>query len=188
MESTGRDPEELEAGADGLAAADAGEVTDERADVSAAAESDVPTEGLAAETDADVADDAHVGDAGATDEADVAGASDADVVPESDADVVLPVRPRNAPRYGAFIGAGVVAGVLLALILFFTLPSDGSSRSLTGLFYLHILVTPLTARLGGLAAALLERLSVCKSPLDTVLALGLRRANAAASVKISTSH
>src|SRR5690625_2286080 len=170
MESNGRDPEELEAGADGLAAADAGEVTDERADVSAAAESDVPTEGLAAETDADVADDAHVGDAGATDEADVAGASDADVapdadtdvVPEGDADVVLPVRPRNAPRYGAFIGAGVVAGILLALILFFTLPSDGSSSSLTGLFYLTILVTPFTAVLGGLAAVLFERRSVRK--------------------------
>lgn|SRR5690625_2310586 len=173
MESTGRDPEELEAGADGLAAADAGEVTDERADVSAAAESDVPTEGLAAETDADVADDAHVGDAEATDDAhladaeaadedDVAGASDADVVPESDADVVLPVRPRNAPRYGAFIGAGVVAGILLALILFFTLPSDGSSSSLTGLFYLTILVTPFTAVLGGLAAVLFERRSLRK--------------------------
>src|SRR5690625_7914561 len=127
MASTGRDPEELEAGADGLAAADAGEVTDERADVSAAAESDVPTEGLAAETDADVADDAHVGDAGATDEADVAGASDADVVPdteadvvpERDADVVLPVRPRNAPRYGACISAGVVGGVIFVLLLIF---------------------------------------------------------------------
>lgn len=162
MESTGRDPEELEAGADGLAAADAGEVTDERADVSAAAESDVPTEGLAAETDADVADDAHVGDAEAAEEDDVAGASDADVVPESDADVVLPVRPRNAPRYGAFIGAGVVAGILLALILFFTLPSDGSSSSLTGLFYLTILVTPFTAVLGGLAAVLFERRSLRK--------------------------
>src|SRR5690625_802553 len=173
MESTGRDPEELEAGADGLAAADAGEVTDERADVSAAAESDVPTEGLAAETDADVADDAHVGDAEATDDAhladaeaadedEVAGASDADVVPESDADVVLPVRPRNAPRYGAFIGAGIVAGILLALILFFTLPSDGSSSSLTGLFYLTILVTPFTAVLGGLAAVLFERRSLRK--------------------------
>src|SRR5690625_7993461 len=80
MESTGRDPEELEAGADGLAAADAGEVTDERADVSAAVESDVPTEGLAAETVADVADDAHVGDAEAADEDVVSGASDADVV------------------------------------------------------------------------------------------------------------
>src|SRR5690625_1192697 len=173
MESTGRDPEELEAGADGLAAADAGEVTDERADVSAAAESDVPTEGLAAETDADVADDAHVGDAEATDDAhladaeaadedDVAGASDADFVPESDADVVLPVRPRKAPRYGAFIGAGAVAGILLDLILFFTLPSDGSSSSLTGLSYLTMLVTPFTAVLGGLAAVLFERRSVRK--------------------------
>src|SRR5690625_4613303 len=164
MESTGRDPEELEAGADGLAAADAGEVTDERADVSAAAESDVPTEGLAAETDADVADDAaeDLAHDEVADEDDVAGASDADVVPESDADVVLPVRPRNAPRYGAFIGAGVVAGILLALILFFTLPSDGSSSSLTGLFYLTILVTPFTAVLGGLAAVLFERRSVRK--------------------------
>ena len=164
MESTGRDPEELEAGADGLAAADAGEVTDERADVSAAAESDVPTEGLAAETDADVADDAaeDLAHDEVADEDDVAGASDADVVPESDADVVLPVRPRNAPRYGAFIGAGVVAGILLALILFFTLPSDGSSSSLTGLFYLTILVTPFTAVLGGLAAVLFERRSLRK--------------------------
>src|SRR5690625_672301 len=169
MESTGRDPEELEAGADGLAAADAGEVTDERADVSAAAESDVPTEGLTAETDADVADDAHVGDAEATDEVDATLASDADVapdgtdvVPEGDADVVLPVRPRNAPRYGAFIGAGIVAGILLALILFFALPSDGSFSSLTGLFYLAILVTPFTAVLGGLAAVLFERRSLRK--------------------------
>src|SRR5690625_230683 len=172
MESTGRDPEELEAGADGLAAADAGEVTDERADVSAAAESDVPTEGLAAETDADVADDAAEDlahdevadevDATLASDADVAPDADTDVVPEGDADVVLPVRPRNAPRYGAFIGAGVVAGILLALILFFTLPSDGSSSSLTVLFYLTILVTPFTAVLGGLAAVLFERRSVRK--------------------------
>src|SRR5690625_7573914 len=124
MESTGRDPEELEAGADGLAAADAGEVTDERADVSAAAESDVPTEGLTAETDADVADDAHVGDADATDEVDATLASDAavapdgtDVVPGGDADVALPVRPRNAARYGELIERGIVAGTLLGLIL-----------------------------------------------------------------------
>ena len=84
------------------------------------------------------------------------------VVPEGDADVVLPVRPRNAPRYGAFIGAGIVAGILLALILFFALPSDGSSSSLTGLFYLTILVTPFTAVLGGLAAVLFERRSLRK--------------------------
>src|SRR5690625_4138858 len=164
MESTGRDPEELEAGADGLAAADAGEVTDERADVSAAAESDVPTEGLAAETDADVAHDAaeDLAHDEVADEDDVDGASDAEVVPESDAEVDLPARHRNGARYGAVIRAGVVAGILLSLILFFTLPSDGSSSSLTGLFYLTILVTPFTAVLGGLAAVLFERRSVRK--------------------------
>lgn len=80
----------------------------------------------------------------------------------SDADVIVPVRPRSAPRYGAFIGAGVIIGVVLALILYFVLPSDGSTSSMTGLIYLIVLTTPFTALLGGLAAVLFEKKTLRK--------------------------
>lgn len=147
MESTGREPEEVEevelSGAqneDGAVPA-GGEALDEGASAAA---------GAGAVGDAEVDADAEGGD-------DVAGSVGDDTSAAVGEEVLVPVNPRKAPRYGAFIGAGVVVGIILALVLFFALPTDGSSSSLTGLIYLTILVTPFTALLGGLAAVLFER-------------------------------
>lgn len=98
-----------------------------------------------------------------------ADAADAHVQVEPDAqdsletdEALVSVRPRSAPRYGAFIGTGIIVGVILALVLYFALPSDGSTSSVTGLLYLIVLTTPFTALLGGLAAVLFERKTLRK--------------------------
>ena len=152
MESTGREPEELDAAQEVDAEEELGVEQD------AAGEQGI--DGGTADADLDGADlDGAEADGGSHDgdESDQPAGSD-----EPSEEVLVAARPRTAPRYGAFIGAGVVAGILLALILFFVLPTDGSSSSLTGLIYLAILVTPLTALLGGLAAVLFERRTLRK--------------------------
>ncbi|HLR56489.1 MAG TPA: hypothetical protein VK096_07005 [Actinomycetales bacterium] len=171
MESTGREPEEFETPAEGEVpdadAADedvAGEglaPDEDAADEDVAGEGAIPDEPLVYDDDVAITDDTVYGeDHTLTDDLlEDINAEDSDF---EEREVVVPVRPRKAPRYGAFIGGGVIFGILLALVLFFFLPSDGSSSSLTGLFYLMILVTPFTALLGALAAVLFERRTLRK--------------------------
>src|SRR5690625_570719 len=134
---------------------------EDAADEDVAGEGAIPDEPLVYDDDVAITDDTVYGeDHTLTDDLlEDINAEDADF---EEREVVVPVRPRKAPRYGAFIGGGVIFGILLALVLFFFLPSDGSSSSLTGLFYLMILVTPFTALLGALAAVLFERRTLRK--------------------------
>lgn len=98
----------------------------------------------------------------AADEEEAEESEDVDSVPELADDeepVAVVVRQRSAPRYGSFIGVGALLGVLIALVLFVVLPSDGGSSPVTALLYLVIVLAPLTALLGGLLAVIFEKRS-----------------------------
>ncbi|MFV0460725.1 MAG: hypothetical protein ACK5MT_18370 [Actinomycetales bacterium] len=68
-------------------------------------------------------------------------------------------RRRRAPRYRAFIGAGVILGVLVALIATLFSP-DGGSYSLGSVFgYTACMLGLIGALVGGLVAIVLDRRS-----------------------------
>ena len=69
---------------------------------------------------------------------------------------VLEATRRRAPRYRAFVGVGVAAGVLVALVLTFTRPeTEYGYPAVFG--YTAVVCGLLGALLGGLVAVVLDR-------------------------------
>ena len=67
------------------------------------------------------------------------------------------VRVRRAPRYQAFVGAGVAVGVLTALVFGLTGTADAATGRGRLLAYLVIGLALFGATLGGLVAVAFER-------------------------------
>lgn len=68
-------------------------------------------------------------------------------------------RVRRAPRYEAFIGAGIALGLLIALVSGLTGPADESMGRGKLVGYLMIAFGMLGAMLGGLVAVGIERVT-----------------------------
>ena len=67
------------------------------------------------------------------------------------------VRVRRAPRYQAFVGAGVAVGVLTALVIGLTGTADAATGRGRLLAYLVVGLGLLGATVGGLVAVAFER-------------------------------
>ena len=67
------------------------------------------------------------------------------------------VRVRRAPRYQAFVGAGVAVGVLTALVVGLTGTADAAAGRGRLLAYLVIGLALVGATVGGLVAVVFER-------------------------------
>ncbi len=67
------------------------------------------------------------------------------------------VRVRRAPRYQAFVGAGVAVGVLTGLVIGLSGPADAATGRGRLLAYLVIGLAMVGATVGGLVAVAFER-------------------------------
>ncbi len=71
---------------------------------------------------------------------------------------MVPARRMSAPRYGVFIGAGVVLGVVAAAVATFYASTTNDDYSLRAIFgYTALLLGLVGGLLGGALAVLLDR-------------------------------
>ncbi|HEY6797347.1 MAG TPA: hypothetical protein VI248_21945 [Kineosporiaceae bacterium] len=68
-----------------------------------------------------------------------------------------PATLRRAPRYGPFIGTGVVIGAVIGVVLTIAVPDDGRFSTGAVLGYLAVSLGLLGGLLGGAAAVLVDR-------------------------------
>ena len=77
--------------------------------------------------------------------------------PEELSDVAEPAVVRRAPRYRAFVLAGALVGVLLAVVLVLVVPGDQALGRGPVLVFVALTAVAVTALLGAVVAVLVDR-------------------------------
>ena len=67
-----------------------------------------------------------------------------------------PVRVRRAPKVSVFLGVGLLAGIVAALIIAVATPADGQYPTSQVLGFLVLLLAPIGAVVGGVVAVVLD--------------------------------
>ena len=67
-----------------------------------------------------------------------------------------PVRVRRAPKVSVFLVAGLLVGIVAALIIVVVTPADGQYPTSQVLGFLVLLLAPIGAVLGGVVAVVLD--------------------------------
>lgn len=91
------------------------------------------------------------------------GETPADSEPEAIHEAEIPLEflaPRRAPRYGRFALAGILAGALLAIIIYLVAPGDGTYSASTIGFVLFLYCVPAGGAIGVLIALFVDRKSL----------------------------
>jgi NhaP-type Na+/H+ or K+/H+ antiporter len=73
------------------------------------------------------------------------------------------VRLRRSPKVGVFLTAGVLLGVVVAVLITLLTPADGRYPTSQVLGFLVLLCAPIGAALGGLVAVLLDGIATRRS-------------------------